>query len=158
VKGMDPEGQTIWNTLSGLCSDCTVLHGSTFLSDANGRPLDSHDGAYLHHSLIIPYSRVERPYWSCAEEGQPARQPITPTSFFLAGGVDAQEHFFTTTDGKYNSGYYLPKNSIYSVEAEAINFKSTPQSWYIAAEIEYVPGKPSGLGKDFYRLILSLEV
>jgi hypothetical protein len=158
VKGMDPEGQTIWNTFSGFCSDCTVLHGSTYLSDADGRRLEGKDGAYLHHSLIVPTTRLERPYWTCSEDGLPGRKPITLSSFFLAGGVDAQDHFFTTMDGKYNSGYYLPKNTVYMVQAEAINFKKTPQNWYLAAEIEYVPGKPAGLGKSVCLLLITSEV
>jgi hypothetical protein len=153
---MDPEGQTIWNTLNGFCSDCTVLHGSTYLADAEGKRLEAKDGAYLHHSLIVSHSRAEVPFWTCTEAGQAPRKPVTGTSFFLAGGVDAQDHFFTTIDGKYNSGYYLPKGDIYSVEAEALNLKNTPQNWYLAAEIEYIPGKPPGLGKRLYPSLLIL--
>ncbi|KAF2433289.1 hypothetical protein EJ08DRAFT_73804 [Tothia fuscella] len=142
---MDPEGQSIWNGLTGFCSDCTVLYGSTYLSDVNGRRLEAKDGAYLHHSLVRPLSRLERPFWTCSEEGKPASKPMLSTSFFLAGSVETGDHWFTSTDGKSNSGYYLPKNSVYILQAEAINFKKTPQDWYVAAEIEYVPAKPSGL-------------
>jgi hypothetical protein len=142
---MDPSGQTIWNTLSGFCKDCTVVQGTTYLANADGSRADLKSGAYLHHSIIRVVSRSERPFFACAKGNAPAKKPWTSSSFFLASGVDASDFYFTLKNRTYNSGYYLPADSQFQVQTEAINFNIEPKEWYIAVEIEYVPGKPADL-------------
>jgi hypothetical protein len=37
---MDPAGQVLMKRLSGFCSDCTVLHGASYVSNADGSRVD----------------------------------------------------------------------------------------------------------------------
>jgi hypothetical protein len=141
---MDPRGQVTMKRLSGFCTDCTVLHGASYIAHADGSRVDIKDGAYLHHLLILNQGKREKSYYECAANGaKPVKQTI-PSSYFLGSGVDASEYYFTTPNGTYNSGYYIGKSDQFMMQNEIVNYNPKPQKWYIAADFEYIQGRPEG--------------
>jgi len=142
---MDPNGQVILSRLSGFCTDCTVVHGSAYVAHVDGSRVDVKDGAYLHHLLVLNPTKKIESYYSCGKDGAAPKQQGMQSSYFLGSGVDESEYFFTTPDGKYNSGYYVGKSDTFMMQSEIVNYSPEPQKWYIAADYEFVPGKPQGL-------------
>lgn len=60
---------------------------------------------------------------------------------FVGGAVDEFVDYFTSPDGKVNSGYFIPGNSQMFVSGEIINYLKTPQTVYVRLDMEWVPGK-----------------
>ena len=142
---MDPNGQVLMKRLSGFCSDCNVVHGSAFIANADGSRVDVKDGAYLHHLLVLSTQKRVGSYYNCSRsDSADSATPGFPSSYFLGSGVDQSEYYFTTPDGKYNSGYYIGKNEQFLMQTEIVNYSPKPQKWYIAADVEYTAGRPEG--------------
>jgi hypothetical protein len=140
---MDPNGQMLLMRIKGFCSDCTVVQGSAFVAKEDGSRVDVAEGAYLHHLLIINVNKPRRSFYNCEVGDAPPIKGV-PSSYFLGSGVDNSEYYFTTPDGSYNSGYYIGVADQFVMQAEIVNYNPKPQKWYIAADIEYTPGKPAG--------------
>lgn len=136
---MDPNGQVSLKKLEGFCKDCTVIHGSAYLANDKGVRLDVKDGAYIHHLLILNPTKKVKSYFSCG-----GGKPTMPSDYFLGSGVDDSEYWFTNKDGTYNSGYYIGTKENFMMQYEIINYSPKPQKWYIAADYEYVDGRPDG--------------
>jgi hypothetical protein len=141
---MDPNGQVLLKRVNGFCTDCTVVQGSAFIAKEDGSRVDIAEGAYLHHLLIININKSVRSFYNCAIADDPPTKG-SPSSYFLGSGVDDSEYYFTTPDGKYNSGYYIGKTDQFMLQAEIVNYNPKPQKWYIAADVEYTPGKGVGV-------------
>jgi hypothetical protein len=73
-------------------------------------------------------------------------------SIFLSGGVEHFTVWYTTPDGKYDSGYYVDKGP-YAMTAEIINYKSTPQNVYITFDYEWIKGR---VGQDAFSTLLTV--
>jgi hypothetical protein len=52
---------------------------------------------------------------------------------------DEFTQYYTTPDGKFESGYFI-KNNDFAMQAEMINYSKDEQSVYIQTDIEYLPG------------------
>lgn len=142
---MDPNGQVVLSRLSGFCTDCSVVHGAAYIAHEDGSRVDVKDGAYLHHLLILNPTKKVDSYYSCSKNGSEPVKQAMPSSYFLGSGVDESEYFFTSPDGKYNSAYYVGTKDTFMMQSEVVNYSPEPKKWYIAADYEYVPGKPQGL-------------
>jgi hypothetical protein len=73
---------------------------------------------------------------------------------FVGGAVDEFTDFYTTQDGKMNSGYYIPQNIKAQMSGEIINYRKEPQQVYIQFDLEYVPGH---VGGEAVKTALSVE-
>ena len=61
-------------------------------------------------------------------------------SLFLSGAVDRYTVWYTTPDGKFDSGYYVDKGP-FAVSGEIVNYAPKPQKIFISIEYEWLPGK-----------------
>ncbi|KAE9988928.1 hypothetical protein EG328_005638 [Venturia inaequalis] len=136
---MDPNGQMGFKRLHGFCQDCTVIHGSAYVANEKGERLNVKDGVFIHHLGMLDPRRESKPLYSC--NGKES----APYQSFLGSGVDESEYFYTSSNGSYNSGYYIKDGEIFSLQYEIINYTPTAQKWYIAADYEYVDGKAPGV-------------
>jgi hypothetical protein len=126
---MDPKGQITMGPISGFCNDCTVIYGAAYIADADGARVDLAQGAYLHHLLLLNPGKKIGSYYTCSvNNGPPINQPV-PSSYFLGSGVDQSEYFFTTPDGKYESGYYVGPNDSFMMQSEVVNYSKKTQKW-----------------------------
>jgi hypothetical protein len=81
----------------------------------------------------------------------PKTSPLGST--FLGGGVDEFTTWYTTPDGKMDSGYYISANTTLAVQAEVVNYYTKPQKIYLTMDMEYLPGK---VGRDSMSTLVSV--
>jgi hypothetical protein len=73
---------------------------------------------------------------------------------FVGGAVDEFIDYYTTPDGKFNSGYYIPPKISAMMSGEIINYLKEPQEVYIQFDVEFVPGK---VGTEAVKTAISVE-
>jgi hypothetical protein len=70
--------------------------------------------------------------------------PGSPVSQIFGSGDDGSALNYFANEGNFKAGYYIGKNDIMLHTTEVINYKNTSQTIYLTADVEYVPGRPSG--------------
>jgi hypothetical protein len=152
TKKMDPNAFLITRLISGFCKNCTILRSKILLVDEKGEPLGVDKGIYQHHVNMLPTSMGR------GEPSFAAVCPDTDTRFYPVGGYSrpvgmdvishvfasqAVENFtlwFTTPDGKLNSGYHSDGVPVI-MGAEIVNYSPIPRKVYIVVDMEYLEGK-----------------
>jgi hypothetical protein len=167
---MDPNGFPFTRTMDGgFCTDCTVLAAKVDIVFENGTRADIANGVYLHHLVAMTTGKTQ-PSWVSMCPGNSSRPTLSSGLGGLAGGlkldslpggagfvggaVDEFTDYFTTPDGKINSGYYIPVNSKAMMSGEVINYLKESQTVYIRLDLEWVPGKQ---GTDAIKTPLNVE-
>jgi hypothetical protein len=135
---MDPNSVQLNKGMTGFCTNCTVLSGKAALNYADGTKAGVTSGVYIHHVVIVDPSKQTMPLYLCV--GQKGFLGTVPVTGFIIAGNDEADNFFTTPDGKFNSGYFIGAKPQMALQAELINYKNIEQKVYITAEYEYVPG------------------
>lgn len=138
---MDPNSVQLNKQLSGFCTNCTVLYGKSKLMYQDGSEASVLTGVYTHHVVMVDMSKNTMPFYLC--QGQKGFLGTFPAAGFIVSGNDEAANYFTTPDGKFDSGYAIGAKPSVTMQAELINYKPTPQTIYITAEIEYVKGHPA---------------
>jgi hypothetical protein len=111
-KPMDPNGfMTTKRVIGGFCSDCTVLAGKTTTVFENGDHATVAKGVYLHHALAIDATKANPTYLPGCPKDAAVSRGGAAFSPFLGGAVDEFTQYYTTPDGKFNSGYYIANHS-----------------------------------------------
>lgn len=131
---MDPNGYSVVGSMSNICKGCTVLAGKVDVVFENGTRADLQSGIYLHHLVAIDMSKKAPPF---VKNCPGIASSISP---FLGGAVDGFTQYYTTPDGKFESGYQI-QNSNFMMQAEMVNYRPEQQKVYIQVDIEYMPGK-----------------
>jgi len=80
----------------------------------------------------------------------PKGNPVN--NLFLGGAVNEYTTWYTTPDGKLDSGYYI-KNNTFAVQSEVVNYRKDPQKVYLTMDLEYLPGK---VGRDSLFTLLTV--
>jgi hypothetical protein len=160
---MDPAGFPFARKLepNKLCSDCTVLAGKLDIVFANGSRADIQDGVYLHHVVSMMSDKAMMP-WISMCPGKAANFAIPgldlnsfrPGASFIGGAVDEFTDWYTTPDGKGNSGYYIPKDTTVFLSGEIINYLKSEQEVYLRFDLEYLPGR---VGTEVQKGALNVE-
>jgi hypothetical protein len=176
---MDPDGFPFAKTLDGgLCTDCTMLAGKADVVFENGTRADIANGVYLHH-VISSLAGKPTSQWvsSCPGGAATDLSKLLPKGLekllppgtdlskldiaklrggagFVGGAVDEFTDYYTTQDGKFDSGYYIPPGVKATMSGEIINYLKEPQQVYIQFDIEYVPGH---VGTEAIKAALSVE-
>jgi hypothetical protein len=143
---MDPNGFVFMRRVTTPnCKDCTVLRGRVIASYENGTRASVGHGVYIHHAFLVDVTK------KAFEDVSNCKDILASMTPFL--GADMGEHYqyFTSPDGMFPSGYYL-KDSTMVLQAELINYKTTPQTVYLDVEAEYLPGK---VGQDARQHVLA---
>lgn len=181
-NSMDPLGFGVLRSISNeICSDCTVLASQIDVVDEAGTRASIDSGVYLHHALAIDVATDRKVVstttndWTQFCEGfeimQSAMQSQiknpqdTQIAVFSFGAVDEFKQFWTTKDGKFDSGYYLGANDKILLQAEMTNLSKGPKEVYLQFDVEYLPGKVgspatttfiSTTSKFYFMLLLSV--
>jgi hypothetical protein len=138
----------------GLCSNCTVLSAKADLVHEDGKRADVSTGVYLHHVNYInmgfkdtynwldpcPTTFINKFIGTSIMDLIP-RKFSSPLQSLAIGGVDEAHQWFTSLDGKYQSGHYIDSTDKFLLQFEAINYKKQDQIVYADLEVEWVPGK-----------------
>jgi hypothetical protein len=174
---MDPDGFAFGKQLDGgFCTNCTVLAAKADVVFENGTRADIANGVYLHH-VISSLAGKKQPQWvSFCPAGSSASSPpgrdlgkLIPGGLdvnnldlsklrggagFVGGAVDEFTDYYTTRDGKFDSGYYIPPGVRASMSGEIINYLKEPQQVYVQFDLEFVPGH---VGQEAIKSSISVE-
>ena len=142
----DP-GATMWmSALDGMPKDATYLYAKSSIAFEDGSEAAVNNGVYVHHLAVMDLDYKGASQLSVC----PGRDPNTPSrgrisggTLFTGGAEDKGDTFFTSGDGKFNSGFYIGKNDRIMSGAEVINYRTVSQKVYVQLELEYVEGKIS---------------
>jgi hypothetical protein len=155
----------------GFCTDCTVLAAKLDLVFENDTRADIVNGVYLHHVIALLVGNTTgkgKSSWvdicpkttalpSAAGQGATLgalSADAVATNSFVGGAVDEFTDYFTSPDGKIDSGYFVPARNAMILSGEAINYLKTPQEVFVRLDIEWLPGKQ---GVDAVKTPLNVE-
>jgi hypothetical protein len=99
------------------------------------------DDIYLHHLLFFDSQKEEPEFLGC--DGSNILP--YPLSLFMAGSEDVGGGVFTTSDGSFNSGYYIGKEDMLIMTGDVVNLSNFTKHVYASAEIEYIEGRVPGM-------------
>jgi hypothetical protein len=155
VNAMDPQGHLISMMPSdGICKNCTILAGKADITLESGERADIKDGVYLHHILAFDTSKRAPDFVSLCPKSRSGKSSllggIMPSlklpPLFLGGAVNEYWVWYTTPDGKEDSGYYIgPSGNKIWIQSEVVTYRTTPQQVYMTLDLEWMPGK---VGRD----------
>ncbi|KAE9978556.1 hypothetical protein BLS_000489 [Venturia inaequalis] len=135
---MDPNSIQLNKRMTGFCLNCTVLSGKASLMYEDGTPAGVTSGVYIHHIVMVDMAKASMPFYLC--EGQKGFLGKFPAAGFIVAGNDEADNYFTTPDGKFDSGYFISDKAQVAMQAELVNYKNVEQKIYITAEYEYLEG------------------
>jgi hypothetical protein len=149
---MDPHGFVVTFSAEGICTNCTILAAKADVTVENGTRADIDDGVYVHHILAFDISKKAPDFANyCPRNGKNVMMnafsgfsKLPP--LFLAGAANEYWVWYTSPNGKENSGYHIsPKGGNFAVQSEIVNYKDTPQQVYLTFDLEFLPGE---VGRD----------
>jgi hypothetical protein len=138
---MDPAG-TGWSVAADdFPKDVTVLRGHSKVVYEDGTRATIQNGLYNHH-LIMTNLKKKTPTMSNCPGRSLFRNPL---SLFVGGAEDASQSFYTTQDGKFNSGYYIGKDDPIISSGDLVNYTNDTKIVFSMTDIEFVRGKITDL-------------
>lgn len=142
----DKSSNTFNWALQGFPVDSYILRTNSTLVFEDGTPATANDGVYNHHIQLFDIGKSPPQPFQCGALNEKAGKGFSMgMGYFGGNAADGAPSLFTTPDGTFNSGHLLPKQSTVFLNAELINYASTPKSVYFVTEIDYIPGKPEGI-------------
>jgi hypothetical protein len=134
---MDPAG-TAWKYSADkdFPRDVTLLRANATLVFEDGSPANVDSGVYNHHLIFVDTSKSVPGFISC--DGKP--NGGIPISIFAGGSEDKGDDFYTTKDGKFDSGYYIGKNDAINIAGDVVNYTNEQKTVFTVAEFEYIEG------------------
>jgi hypothetical protein len=139
---MDPNGIEIDRPITGICASCTVLYAKADTHFLNSTRASVSSGLYNHHVLVLDSAKRTLPWYLCDEKKYLG---ATKAAGFIVTGVDEAANYFTSPDGKFNSGYWIGENqNKFVMKSELTNYRDHGIDVYVTLEVEYVPGRIEG--------------
>jgi hypothetical protein len=135
--------------------------GTSSLVFEDGSEAGPSQGIYVHHILSRDISKSPNlPVQKCGND-QTSNNPIRKISGFLGSeftvqGDDAGKAatvLFTSSDGKYNSGFFVGPQDTFLIQTDLVNYNPDSKKVYVAMEIEYVDGN---VGSDAVATLMSV--
>jgi len=146
---LDPAG-TGYNYLAvakDLPREITVLQGGSIITE-NGKQIILKDGLYNHHNVFFNINKRPPRILACSNG---LAQDLLPMSVFMGGATEVGD--MTYSDGKANTGYYIGKNDKIVFNLDIVNYTNNTREVVSITEVEYIPGKPTGLMDATQQLI-----
>jgi hypothetical protein len=130
--------------------DCTLLSARIGLTYEDGSEANPDNGVYIHHLLSFSPNHPSDNAVGFCDVSEPSKDlgfnkylPLKlPFSPFTGRGEDgaAVDMLFTSSDGRYNSGYHLGKNDYVMVQSDLVNYSNETKKVFVTYEYEYVQG------------------
>jgi hypothetical protein len=142
---MDPNGQGgILRIGQGMCSRCTLLSAHYRLVNPDGTEATPEEGVYIHHMTSFLSPKVSS---SPIGGGFGAALGGLGGAYFIDRGEDSgnTDTIFTSTDGKFDSGYHVVGQPSIMVSYDFVNYGTSSKQLHLELEYEYVDGI---VGKD----------
>jgi hypothetical protein len=130
---------------SDFPKDVTILDAITGVYDDQMKEIDFNKGLYNHHNVFFDLGGSFPNPISCGAGLFDMSNFKMPVNIFMGGAADTTSNHYTSTDGKFNSGYYLSTKSDVLQMIDIVNYNNKTVDIFTVSEIEYIPGKPSGL-------------
>jgi hypothetical protein len=133
------------------------LSGATYLTYENESRADVATGVYNHHVAIFDRGKTAKAPLRCSFTGfgglgkgkgkglakrQVANMPGM-TQLFGSGDDGLKQSYFSK-DSNLKTGFYIGKSDMLFHTSEFVNYHKEPQTVYMTADVEFIPGKPAG--------------
>jgi hypothetical protein len=142
---MDPAGTGFNYLAADFPRDITMLSSFIKLVFDDNTSADANQGVYNHHLAIADLNKVAPAMVECNRKAI-GKEDQAASSFMNAAEAKGQgTSFFTTSDGKFNGGYYIGKDHAILISGDVVNYKNQAQNVYIHSELEYVEGSVPNL-------------
>jgi hypothetical protein len=142
---LDPAGTGYMDVAADIPKDITILDAITGVYDDKMKEIDFNRGLYNHHNVFFDLGTSFPVPISCGSSWFDMSNFKMPVNIFMGGAADTSSNHYTSLDGKFNSGYYLSKNTDVLQMIDIVNYNDKPMDIYTVSELEYIPGKPPGL-------------
>jgi len=130
-------GTTIWgDILDGIPKDATYLWANSSIVFEDGTDATIDNGVYLHHYGIFDLDKTTKQISSCIGILTPSKP-----SLFTGGVEDKGDSFYTSPDGKFNSGFYVGPTDKMLSTGQVVNYSNKTMEVYARLEIEFIPGR-----------------
>lgn len=120
------------------------LSGATYLTYENESRADVATGVYNHHVAIFDRGKTAPAPLRCGfglQRRQVANMPGMTQLF--GSGDDGLTQSYHSEDASLKTGFYIGKSESLFHTSEFINYRKEPQTVYMTAEVEFIPGRPS---------------
>jgi hypothetical protein len=130
-------GTKMWtDILEDIPKDATYLWSNSTLVYADGSDATIRTGVYTHHYGIFDFDKTTKRVSSCTGILTPTRP-----SLFTGGVEDKGDAWYTSPDGKFQSGFYVGARDKMVSTGMVVNYSDKTQEVYARLEIEYVEGR-----------------
>jgi hypothetical protein len=75
---LDAQGDSFNSVVDGLCRDCYILSGSTYLTYANESVADVANGVYNHHVFVADVGKTTKNHFACSFPSGGFKWPSSP--------------------------------------------------------------------------------
>ncbi|KAF2664332.1 hypothetical protein BT63DRAFT_465202 [Microthyrium microscopicum] len=146
AKSLDKDGTSYAHALGAdFPHNVTIIDTNTYITNSAGAKLSMESGnVFNHHHLFFDAAHTPNPFLGCGPDAKPLKS-IYPKSNFMASATGDIQMRYTSTDGKFNGGFYIGANDSLSFMGDFINYNKEALDMYTVSEIEYVPGKIEGM-------------
>jgi len=119
------------------------------LTYEDGTEATPDNGVYIHHLLSFSPIRPTTNAIGPCDVNDPSKDiginkylENLPFSPFTGRGEDgaAVDMVFTSSDGKFDSGYHLGKNDYIMMQSDLVNYSNDTKKVFVTYEYEYVEG------------------
>lgn len=139
---MDPTGISIKKMLTGVCTGCTVLSATSWLTFQNGSRASAAEGVYTHHLFTAAVGKKAYPTLMCTNGAKGKGEGAVAA--FMASGEDKPPFLFMDKNDQ-KSGYKIGSMTPTIVIAEIVNYNPDKQSVYLTADMEFIEGAMPGM-------------
>jgi hypothetical protein len=137
---MDPYGTAFNYQIADIPRDATIITSNSTWVLKDGQQANIHNGLFSHHLLVIDMSKRTPTVASC-----PNGKPVQEQYSVISGSAeDKGGAFYSTSDGEFNSGYYIGKDDKVILQGDVVNYNNETQEVYHLFDIQYIEGRPPG--------------
>jgi hypothetical protein len=147
---LDPNSNSWNNRASGIPLDATYLYVNALLQFEDGKLATASSGIYNHHLAYVSTKKFVPQFSTCGGKEVERKTPST----LMGATEEANSSTFSTSDFKFDSGYYLGPDDKIVVTGEIVNYNNETKNVFAVSEMEYLPGRVSGFRDVVTQILL----
>lgn len=141
-KSADPAGTAFMYLAKDFPKDVTLITANTTWVWKDGSEARVDQGVYNHHHLVVDMAKTKPTKIAECPDGTGVGMGVP---LFSGSAEDGGGSLYSTKNGEFPSGYYLPKNSRVMITGDVVNYKDETQEIYSLTDIQYIEGQPKAL-------------
>jgi hypothetical protein len=140
-----------WSFYADFPTNVTLLFTDHHFEYLDGRRADASNGVYDHHLYHVDFWKKSAPLLTCPGDYGALFPHLYVPGIMTDSSEDKTTQYFTTADGKFDSGFYIGPEDKILHGAEVLNYNNEAKSVYVVSELEYLEGKPKGFMETMFQ-------